>query len=148
LKSIGVNSPHTYQDLANAYTALEAKQVDAVLIDIRPRRIPNIVNLTSPVPLAVAIFGSATFDVTRINPATVRLSGARVPQSNNRFACAVLHVNGDNFPDLVCIVDKRQLVLPADNAIAVLTGRTFANRPFRGEDSIQIVRGRVPRDDD
>jgi len=126
----------------------DACQVDAVLIDIRPRRIPNIVNLTSPVPLAVAIFGSATFDVTRINPATVRLSGARVPQSNNRFACAVLHVNGDNFPDLVCIVDKRQLVLPADNAIAVLTGRTFANRPFRGEDSIQIVRGRVPRDDD
>jgi polar amino acid transport system substrate-binding protein len=33
LKLIGVNNPHTYQDLANAYTALEAKQVDAVLID-------------------------------------------------------------------------------------------------------------------
>jgi polar amino acid transport system substrate-binding protein len=33
LKSIGVNDPHTYTDLANAYTALEAKQVDAVLID-------------------------------------------------------------------------------------------------------------------
>jgi polar amino acid transport system substrate-binding protein len=33
LKSIGVNHPTTYGDLANAYTALEAKQVDAVLID-------------------------------------------------------------------------------------------------------------------
>jgi polar amino acid transport system substrate-binding protein len=33
LKSIGVNNEHTYQDLANAYTALEAKQIDAVLID-------------------------------------------------------------------------------------------------------------------
>ena len=33
LKSIGVNTPKTYQDLANAYTALEAKQIDAVLID-------------------------------------------------------------------------------------------------------------------
>ena len=33
LKNIGVNNPHTYQDLANAYTALEAKQIDAVLID-------------------------------------------------------------------------------------------------------------------
>jgi|tagenome__1003787_1003787.scaffolds.fasta_scaffold20970516_2 polar amino acid transport system substrate-binding protein len=33
LKSIGVNNPHSYTDLANAYTALEAKQVDAVLID-------------------------------------------------------------------------------------------------------------------
>ncbi|MDQ1481173.1 MAG: polar amino acid transport system substrate-binding protein [Actinomycetota bacterium] len=33
LKSIGVNNPKSYTDLANAYTALEAKQVDAVLID-------------------------------------------------------------------------------------------------------------------
>jgi polar amino acid transport system substrate-binding protein len=33
LKSIGVDNPKSYQDLANAYTALEAKQVDAVLID-------------------------------------------------------------------------------------------------------------------
>ena len=33
LKSIGVNNPRTYTDLANAYTALEAKQVDAILID-------------------------------------------------------------------------------------------------------------------
>ena len=33
LKSIGVNNPKSYTDLANAYTALEAKQVDAILID-------------------------------------------------------------------------------------------------------------------
>jgi polar amino acid transport system substrate-binding protein len=33
LKSIGVNNPHSYQDLTSAYTALEAGQVDAVLID-------------------------------------------------------------------------------------------------------------------
>jgi polar amino acid transport system substrate-binding protein len=33
LKNIGVNNPHSYVDLASAYTALEAGQVDAVLID-------------------------------------------------------------------------------------------------------------------
>jgi len=33
LKKIGVDTPKTYTDLANAYTALEAKQVDAILID-------------------------------------------------------------------------------------------------------------------
>jgi polar amino acid transport system substrate-binding protein len=33
LKNIGVTNPHSYQDLASAYTALEAGQVDAVLID-------------------------------------------------------------------------------------------------------------------
>jgi len=33
LKNIGVNNPHTYTNLTDAYTALEAGQVDAVLID-------------------------------------------------------------------------------------------------------------------
>jgi len=33
LKKIGVNNPHSYPSLADAYTALEAGQVDAVLID-------------------------------------------------------------------------------------------------------------------
>ncbi len=33
LKKIGVNSPHVYQQLTDAYTALEAGQVDAILID-------------------------------------------------------------------------------------------------------------------
>jgi polar amino acid transport system substrate-binding protein len=33
LKSIGVNSPHVYQQLTDAYTALDAGQVDAILID-------------------------------------------------------------------------------------------------------------------
>jgi polar amino acid transport system substrate-binding protein len=33
LKKIGVDNPHSYPDLSNAYTALQAKQIDAVLID-------------------------------------------------------------------------------------------------------------------
>ena len=33
LKTIGVTNPHTYQQLSDAYTALDAGQVDAVLID-------------------------------------------------------------------------------------------------------------------
>jgi polar amino acid transport system substrate-binding protein len=33
LKSIGVDNPHSYPDLSNAYTALQAGQIDAVLID-------------------------------------------------------------------------------------------------------------------
>jgi len=33
LKKIGAKTQHTYQSLADAYTALQAKQVDAILID-------------------------------------------------------------------------------------------------------------------
>jgi hypothetical protein len=120
----------------------------SVLIDIRPLKFPNIVNLKSIVPLTVAILGSPTFDATKVDPATVRLSGAKVPKIGKLFACATLHVNGDNIPDFVCVLDKRQLVLPSDDAVAVLTGKTRSNLPFRGEDSIHIVRIAGHHDDD
>jgi hypothetical protein len=118
----------------------------SVVIDIRPAMYPNIVNIDSLVPLVVAILGSPGFDVTQVRPETVQLSGARVIRGENGYLCVRLDVNRDGIPDLVCTVYKRQLVLPADDAVAVLTGQTRSNMRFRGEDSIHIVRG-TRRDD-
>ena len=120
----------------------------AVSIDIRPARYPNIVNVDSVIPLVVAILGSPGFDATQVKPDTVRLSGARVIRIGNFHLCIRLDVNRDGIPDFLCTVYKRDLVLPADDAVAVLTGRTRSNVPFRGEDSIHIVRGGHHHDDD
>ena len=46
-----------------------------VAVDIRPGSCPNPLNCRSNGVLPVAILGSATFDVTEIDPATVRLAG-------------------------------------------------------------------------
>jgi hypothetical protein len=120
----------------------------SVVIDIQPGKFPNVVYLDSLIPLAVAILGSPSFNATQVKPDTVRLSGARVIRIGNVHLCGPLDVNRDGILDLVCVVDKRQLVLPADDAVAVLTAQTRANVSIRGEDSIHIVRGTPPHDDD
>ena len=120
----------------------------AVAIDIRPLKYPNTVKVNSIFPLAVAILGAQGFNATQVKPETVRLASAKVIRIGNVYLCGPLDVNRDGKLDLVCIVDKRDLVLPADDAVAVLTGRTWSNVPFRGEDSIHIIRGKSHHDDD
>ena len=110
------------------------------MIDIQPGHYPNIVDLSSPIPLSVAILGSPSFDATQVRSDTVLLSGARVLRRGNIDLCARLDIDGDGVPDLVCLVDKRQLVLPADVAVAVLTAQTVSGVPVRGEDSIRVVK--------
>ena len=114
----------------------------SVFIDVKPGSFPNPVNLRAPGVLPVAILGSATFDATQVNPATVVLSGARVRMiGKNKFSCSVEDVNGDHFFDLLCHVETRQLNVPPDrnDAVVELTARTFANVPIYGEDTIHIV---------
>jgi hypothetical protein len=140
--------PNPSQADVNGDGVGDACPQDTVLIDIRPLKYPNIVNLKSIVPLTVAIFGSPTFDVKKVNLATIRLAGAKVVRLGPLYACAILHVDKDKIPDLACIIDKRHLALPADVAIAVLTGETRSRQPFRGEDSIHIVRHHGHHHDD
>jgi hypothetical protein len=119
----------------------DACQESNVSIDIRPGRYPNTVSLNSPFQLTVAILGANGFNATSVRPDTVLLSGAKVLRRGQLHLCGPLDVNGDGFTDLVCVVDKRDLVLPSDQAIAVLTAKTHANVSIRGEDSIHILRG-------
>ena len=110
-------------------------------IDIKPGRYPNIVDLLSTVPLSVAILSGSGFDATQVSPNSVDLSGAKVLRRGNVLLCDSSDANGDGIPDLVCTVDKRDLVLASDSAVALLTARTQTNVLVRGEDSIHIVRG-------
>jgi hypothetical protein len=126
----------------------DACQQTNVSIDIRPGRYPNTVNLNSPFQLSVAILGANGFNATSVRPETVLLSGAKVLRRGQLHLCSPLDVNKDGFTDLLCVVDKRDLVLPSDNAIAVLTAKTRADVSIRGEDSIHILRGQSHHNDD
>jgi hypothetical protein len=60
--SIGVGAPPLAEEIA-------------VTLDIKPGSCPNPLNMKSRGVLPAAILGTAGFDVTRIDPATIRLEG-------------------------------------------------------------------------
>ena len=120
--------------------AFELVRFLRVSIDIKPGSHPNSINLGSAGVIPVAILGSATFDATQVNPATVRLAGASVKLigHGDKYSCSTEDVNGDGFVDLVCHVVTAQFIEPGDS-LAVLEAQTFDGQAIRGEDSIRIV---------
>ena len=112
-----------------------------VAIDIMPGTQPNKINLDSGRVVPVAILGSATFDATQVDPATVRLAGASVSVTGkgDKYSCNEKDVNADGFLDLVCRVKTTDFVIEAGDSLADLTAQTFAGERIWGEDSIEIM---------
>ena len=110
-------------------------------IDIKPGSYPNSINLSSAGVVPVAILGSATFDATQVDPASVTLAGARIRLigKGDKYSCNAEDVNADSFVDLVCHVVTAQFMIEPGDSIAVLEAQTFDGQAMRGEDSIDIV---------
>jgi hypothetical protein len=115
-------------------------QVTNVQIDIKPGSFPNSINLGSNGTVSVAIFSTATFDATQIDPLTVTLASAPVklkgngtPQFSNQ------DVDGDGLLDLVVHVSTSTLQLSETDTEAVLEGETFSGKAIRGKDTIRVV---------
>ncbi len=113
-----------------------------VIIDIKPGSDPNSINLGSGGLTPVAIISSADFDATNVDPDTVMLSGAGVEVRGKGRKCMahVEDVNDDGLADLVVQVGTANLDPGSfQDGYAILTGETFDNVSFGGEDAINIV---------
>jgi hypothetical protein len=111
-----------------------------VEIDIKPGSDPNSINLGSNGNVPVAIFSSAYFDATSIDPLTIRLSGAEVRLKGKGDAQVNFEdVNADGILDIIVHVDTRALELSAGDTEAVLTGLTNGGIVFRGIDTVRII---------
>lgn len=115
-------------------------------IDIKPCSDPNAVNLGSSGVVPVAILGSAYFDVSLVNPSTVKLAGLDVKTvgKTDKVLCNIEDVvgpwqscGGDGYPDLVCHMQMSE-VAPGD-AIWTLDAFTYSGTPVTGSDSVKIV---------
>lgn len=115
-------------------------RVLAVAIDIKPRSFPNTINLGSGGTVPVAIFSTASFDATTVDPATVALADAGVKlRGKGTLMVAFEDVNADGLLDLVLHVETAALQLTDADTQAVLEGRTFAGTRIRGSDTVRIV---------
>jgi hypothetical protein len=111
-----------------------------VEIDIRPGGYPNTINLGSNGGVPVAIFGSADFDVTTIDPLTITLAGAPVRiKKKGTPHYSLEDINSDGFMDMMVHIDTQALQLSEADTIAALEGQTHEKAQFRGEDTVRIL---------
>ncbi len=115
-----------------------------VKIDIRPHSPKNRINLNSHGLVAVAIFGSSTFDPTIIDPSTVTLAGAPAVKLLGKFYTLTFDINHDGKIDRILWFRANKLQLTSTSTEAVLLGKTFYGAAFRGVDKVKIVPPSAP----
>lgn len=110
-----------------------------VAIDIKPGSYPNSINLNSGGVVPVAIFGSADFSVSEIDPGTVSLAGASVLGQRNVLLSHLEDVDGDAYLDLVVQIDSTKLNLSENDTEATLTGQLINGKTFKGTDTVKVI---------
>ena len=113
-----------------------------VAIDIKPGSDQNTINMASAGTIPVAILGSATFDVTTIDPETVTLAGGavRVVGKASRLQCTERDSNGDGFIDMVCqCTNLTEFITVNGESVGVLEALTITGQPIMGSDIVRIV---------
>lgn len=105
-----------------------------VSIDIKPGSSPNQINLKSKENVPVALLTTPDFDTSYVDPTTVRFAGA------SPVCSAIQDVNGDGKMDILFQFNTQDLDLKSKSTQATLIGWDIWGHPFRGTDSIQIVK--------
>ncbi len=121
-----------------------------VTIDIRPHSFANMINSKSRGLVQVAIFGSPTFDVTQIDPATIRIGDASLAQRGKIGPLMYNYkkVNKDPILDMVVffnIPDLAKILPPRGGTEALtLTGKLKDGTSFWGIDKCHVPPGPSP----
>lgn len=132
-----------------------------VSIDIKPESCPNPLNVMKKGVLSVAILGTGAFNVTEVDPATVRLGlegeegvsplrwaleDVATPFDNGIEYCTDCHELGpDGYLDLALKFDAQEVVAALGDVedreclVLTLTGFLFGGEDILGEDVIIII---------
>jgi len=115
-----------------------------VQIDIKPGSDPNCFNNDGHGVIPVAILGSADFDATQVDSATVQLEGleVRAAGKSNKLLAHVEDVNGDGFDDLVVQIEDTDGTFTSGSGTATLTGNLYpeyGGTAIEASDAICVV---------
>jgi len=112
----------------------------AIAIDIRPGSDVKMIERTASGALPIAILGSETVDVKRLDLTTIALAGApAVAQRNGTLQGTLDDVNHDGFADLLVEIDVTRLQLSPADTTAVLRVLDFAGTMYQGADTVRVV---------
>ena len=141
-------------NLTNPYgLALELLTTVQVDLDIKPTSCPNPLNIGGRGNIPVAILGTASFDVTQVDPASILLEGVAplrfsfedvaTPFAGEKSECSDCTTEGpDGFTDLTLKFDTQDVVAaiaPVSNnecRLLTLTGLLFDGTAIEGQDVV------------
>jgi hypothetical protein len=133
--------------------------VVSVPVDIKPTACPNPLNVRSKGVLPVAILGTEDFDVTEVDPSSVRLEGVAPlrwaledvatpfePFTGKEDAYDCTEEGLDGYMDLTLKFDTQEIVEAlgevedGDVLVLELTGNLLGGEGFVGEDVVVILK--------
>jgi hypothetical protein len=140
----GYGATHTvvFEDIsADGVLSLNQLECDEQVIDIKPGSDPNCFNNDDHGVIPVAIFGSASFDATQIDPASVTLGSLSVKAvgKGNKFLASIEDVDGDGILDMVVKIQDADGAFTSGSGTADITGFLNDGTFFWGTDSICVV---------
>jgi hypothetical protein len=108
-------------------------------IDIKPGSYPSCFNNDGHGTIPVAIFGSANFDATQIDPSTLRLETLPVEMRHGSYQFSFQDWNADGYTDMVAHFTDIEGVFEPDDAWATLTGQLYDGTHFSATGDICIT---------
>ena len=135
--------------LAPPLAAAQMEGVLQVTIDIKPGSYPNAINLDSEGVIPVAVFSSASFDATRIDPLSATLAGANIKSvgKDNKLLSHFEDLNGDGLLDFVCQFLVEQFVVQPGESTAAFEATTSEGLLIRGQDTVKLLGNTRPQAD-
>jgi hypothetical protein len=133
------------------YDDLSIVEVLEISVDIKPQSCPNPINVNGKGVLPVAILGSEVFDVTEIDPASVRLEGV-APLTWAWEDAAEPGCSGpDGYLDLTLKFKTQEIVAALGEVYdgevhsLELTGTLLDSTPIVGSDEVWLIeKGQAP----
>jgi hypothetical protein len=108
-----------------------------VVIDIKPGKTPNSINLTSGQKIPVAILTTDDFDATQVDPSTVTFGPDEAMEVHK--ASHIKDVDEDGDMDVLLHFDTAETGIACGDTEATLTGATFDGEAITGTDSVNTV---------
>jgi len=119
---------------------LSPPPVLTVKIDVKPQRCHDAVNFVEPRSngyIPVAILSSATFDATKVNPATVRFGVTGTEAAG--IHPVIMDADGDGTKDLVLYFRVSDTGIVCGTKTVFLTGTTKSGQLVRGSDQVKTI---------
>jgi hypothetical protein len=128
-----------YDNFQLQYDQLVPIPAREVNFEIKPGDAVKVINPQAIGAIPVAIFGSADFNVTKINVSSLSLNGLTVKQGKaGKYLASKEYVNGDRYPDLIVQFDNNGQWLDTGNS-AILTGNLVNGTQIGGTQNISLV---------